>query len=72
MIIDPHYPKIILAFDYQGHKIQIERDLFEGQYIYAAWVNYDLSHALAVPYARTCSEAVKKAKQWIDNTNLRK
>ncbi len=72
MIIDPHYPKIILAFDYQGHKIQIERERFSGQYIYAAWVNYDLSHALAVPYARTCSEAVKKAKQWIDNTNLRK
>jgi len=71
MIIDPHYPKIILAFDYRGHKIQIERDRFEGEYIYAAWVNCDLNSALAVPYAKTCSEAVKKAKQWIDNKSFR-
>ena len=66
MIIDPHYPKMILAFDYRGCQIEIERDELEGRKIYAAWVNCARGDAVAVPYASTSSEAVKKAKQWID------
>ncbi|MGF1487628.1 MAG: hypothetical protein ACFBSE_11115 [Prochloraceae cyanobacterium] len=67
MILDPHYPKIILTFDYHNCVVKIERDEFEGRNIYAAWVNFDRGCAVAVPYASTSSEAVKKAKYWIDN-----
>jgi hypothetical protein len=63
---DPHYPKIILSFFYRGCKVEIESDRFNGQEIYAAWVNYELGCAVAVPTAITRMEAVKKAKRWID------
>ena len=65
-MIEPHYPKIIMSFTYGKCKIEIERDTFNKQDIYAAWVNYDLSCAMAVPFATTPAEAVKKSKQWID------
>jgi hypothetical protein len=65
-MIDPHYPKIILSFAYRGCKIEIDRDELDGQYIYAAWVNYDRGFAVAVPIAMTQIDAIRKAKRWID------
>jgi hypothetical protein len=67
MIIDPHYPKVILTFTYQGHRIEIERDTdeFDGE-TYAAWVNHAKGCAIAVPLAMTRMDAVRKAKQWVD------
>ena len=63
---DPDYPKIILSFTYRGFTVEIDRDDFEGQDIYAAWVNHAQGSAVAVPCAITPTEAVKKAKRWID------
>jgi hypothetical protein len=63
---DPDYPNIILSFNYRGFKIEIDRDEWQGQNIYAAWVNYDLGCAVAVPCALTSVEAVRNAKEWID------
>ncbi|MEO1428442.1 MAG: hypothetical protein AAFS12_09320 [Cyanobacteria bacterium J06632_19] len=65
-MIEPHYPKIMMSFEYRECKIQIERDTFHKQNIYAAWVNYDRGCAIAVPYALTPAEAIQKSKQWID------
>ena len=65
-MIEPHVPQIIMSFTYRDYKIQIERDKFNKQDIYAAWVNYDKGCAIAVPYAATATEAVRKSKQWID------
>lgn len=65
-MIEPHYPKIIMSFTYRECKVQIERDTFNQQDIYAAWVNHDAGCAIAVPYAATPNEAIKKSKQWID------
>lgn len=65
-MIDPHYPKIILSFAYRGFVVEIDRDRFGGEDIYAAWGNYELGCAIAVPFAPTPTEAVKKAKKWID------
>lgn len=66
MTIDPHYPKIILSFAYRGFWLEIDRDRFDGENIYAAWANYDLGCAIAVPFAATPTEAIKKAKKWVD------
>jgi hypothetical protein len=65
-MIEPHYPKIIMSFTYRECKIQIERDKFNTQDIYAAWVNHDKGCAIAVPYAANPTEAIRKSKQWID------
>ncbi|MEM7553331.1 MAG: hypothetical protein AAF378_04390 [Cyanobacteria bacterium P01_A01_bin.84] len=65
-MINPHYPKIILSFTYRGFKIEIERDKFNGQDIYAAWVDYEFGSAIAVPFAHTVLDAVKKSKEWVN------
>lgn len=55
-----------MSFEYRECKIQIERDTFNKQNIYAAWVNYATGCAIAVPYAANPTEAIIKSKQWID------
>lgn len=64
--IDPHYPQIILAFTYRGFKVEIDRDESDEHSTYAAWANYEQGCAVAVPSAVTPTEAIRKAKQWID------
>ena len=66
LMIEPHYPQIILSFVYRGCKIQIDRDELDGHCIYAAWVNHEGGCAVAVPSAMTPMDAIKRAKQWID------
>jgi hypothetical protein len=50
---DPDYPNIILSFNYRGFKIEIDRDEWQGQNIYAAWVNYDLERKQRKIYERS-------------------
>ncbi|MGF1458293.1 MAG: hypothetical protein ACFBSG_04635 [Leptolyngbyaceae cyanobacterium] len=66
MIIDPHYPNIILAFAYRESKIEIEKTQWEGVTAYAAWVSHETGTAVAVPKAWTRIEAIQQAKQWVD------
>lgn len=66
MIIEPHYPHILLSFAYRGCTIKIDRDEVEGKSTYAAWVDYERGCAVAVTSAITPQEAIKKAKKWID------
>ncbi len=65
-MLDPHYPKIILAFTYRRFRVEIDRDEWEGREIYAAWVNHDLGSAMAVPYAPSVQSAIRQAKHWCD------
>ena len=62
----PSYPEIILSFAYRGCKVEIDRDELDGYCNYAAWVNHDQGCAVAVPSAMTTTDAVRRAKQWID------
>ncbi len=59
-MIEPHVPKIIMCFTYRECFLQIERDKFSKQDIYAAWVNHNKGCAIAVPYAATLNEAIRK------------
>ncbi|MGB3640600.1 MAG: hypothetical protein WBA39_23950 [Rivularia sp. (in: cyanobacteria)] len=56
----------MMSFTYRECKVQIERDKFGEQDIYAAWVNHNQGCAMAVPYAITPAEAIRKSKLWID------
>ncbi len=66
MILEPHYPKKILSFNYQGFDIEISIDEEEEEITYAAWIGYDYGWAMATPLARSRSEAIRKAKQWVE------
>lgn len=65
-MIEPDYPHIVLAFDYKGWKVEIDQGEMDGLATYAAWANYPLGCVVAVPYASSRQEAVKRAKRWID------
>ena len=65
-MIDPDYPKVILAFAYRDFEIKISRDEWQGQYIYTAWADYRLGSAIAVPCAITTKLAIRNAKRWVD------
>ncbi|MDB9527710.1 hypothetical protein PN498_17075 [Oscillatoria sp. CS-180] len=66
MIIDPHYPDIVLAFPYRGLTIEIEQGSSDNLTTYAAWVNYETGCAVAVPRAWTRADAIQRAKRWVD------
>ena len=66
MIIDPHYPHIVLTCPYREFTIELEQSVWQDVTTYAAWVNYDKGSAVAVPKAWTRADAIKRAKQWID------
>ncbi len=63
---NPDYPHIVVSFDYRGFMIQVDQSEFEGQPIYAAWVNHDWGCAIADPCALSRKEAVRNAKRWVD------
>ncbi|MEM6838455.1 MAG: hypothetical protein AAF609_16555 [Cyanobacteria bacterium P01_C01_bin.120] len=66
MIIDPHYPHIVLKFSYREVYIEIEQTTWQDVTAYTAWVDYQTGSAVAVPKAWTRSDAIQKAKRWID------
>ena len=67
MLIDPpDYPHIVLSFMYRNWKIEIDQSTFESQTIYAAWANHDQGCAVAVPFAPSRAEAIRRAKAWVD------
>lgn len=63
---NPDYPHIILSFSYRGFIIQVDQSDFEGQPIYAAWVDYDMGYAMAEPCALSRKKAIRNAKRWVD------
>ncbi|NJN32623.1 MAG: hypothetical protein HC824_21050 [Synechococcales cyanobacterium RM1_1_8] len=61
----PHYPQIVLKFDYQGWNVEIEQDDEDGVITYSAWANSEHSSVVAVPCARSCKEAIARSKHWV-------
>jgi len=67
IIIDPHYPKKILAFTDRGFEIEISVDEDEEEGItYTAWIGYDYGWAMATHAETTKNQALRKAKRWVD------
>ena len=65
-MIDPDYPHIVLSFIYHEVRIEIAQGDLDGQCIYTVWVDYDTGCAVAVPCAYSRTEAVRKAKKWVN------
>ncbi|MGF1604509.1 MAG: hypothetical protein ACFCU8_21370 [Thermosynechococcaceae cyanobacterium] len=63
---DPDYPHIVLTFDYRGWKVELDQGEMDGQTTYSVWANHAFGCAVAVPYATSRKEAIRRAKQWID------
>ena len=63
---NPDYPRIVLAFDYRGFTIEIDRGQDNGTAVYAAWVSYATGCRIAEPHAPTPRLAIKRAKRWVD------
>ena len=68
-MIEADFPHIILTFEYKGWKVEIDQGKMNGVATYTAWANYKLGCAVAVPYASSRKEAVRRVKQWIDHRN---
>ncbi|MCL2929533.1 MAG: hypothetical protein MGG37_16615 [Trichodesmium sp. MAG_R01] len=68
-MIEPDFPHIILTFEYQGWKVEIDQGEMNGSATYAVWANYNNGCVVAVPLASSRQEAVRRAKQWINTRN---
>ncbi|MBF2036536.1 MAG: hypothetical protein IGR92_13935 [Leptolyngbyaceae cyanobacterium T60_A2020_046] len=64
---EPDYPHIVWAFNYRGWKLEIDRSETEGQVAYAVWASHADGCAIAVPYAPTQAEAIRRGKRYVDS-----
>jgi hypothetical protein len=65
-MMNPDYPHIVLTFDYKGWKVELDQGEMWGCPTYSVWASHNLGCAVAVPYAISRKEAIRRAKQWID------
>jgi len=63
---DPHFPHIVLSFEYRGFTLDLEQGDDNGIPIYSVWANHDWGCAVAVKAVVSRSEAICKAKQWVN------
>lgn len=63
---DPHFPKIVMSFDYRGFTLELEQGEDNGVPIFSVWANHDFGSAVAVTGVVSRSEAIYKAKQWVN------
>jgi hypothetical protein len=64
--IFPDYLDIVLSFEYRGWRLQLDQSEWNGQTIYSVWADCQLATAVAIPCAYSRSEAIKRAKKWVD------
>jgi len=65
-IATPHFPAVVLAFDYRGMQVEITTSYDQGRQVYSAWVGYPTGSAVAVPRADSREGAIARAKKWIN------
>ena len=63
---DPHFPNIVMSFDYRGFTLDLEQGEDDGIPVFSVWANHDFGYAVAVPGVVSRSEAIYKAKQWVN------
>ena len=66
MMIDVDYPTIVLSFTYRNFKLQLDQTDWQGNQVYSVWAHHAEGCAVAVPCAATRTEAVHRAKHWVD------
>jgi hypothetical protein len=63
---NPHFPHIIMSFDYRGFTLDLEQGDDNGVPVFSVWANHEWGSAVAVPGVVSRSEAIYKAKQWVN------
>ncbi|WOD37818.1 hypothetical protein [Nodosilinea sp. E11] len=66
LFADPDYPHVVLSFDYRGFRLELDQSTENGVLMYAVWATYDRGCAVAVPGVISRSEAIFKARRWVD------
>lgn len=66
MILNPDFPHIIWSFTYRDWRLEIDQSEDNGQIFYSVWANYKMGCAIAVPCALSRTEAIKRAKKYVD------
>jgi hypothetical protein len=66
LFADPDFPHVVLSFDYRGFRLELDQSTEDGVPIYAVWATYATGCAVAVPGVVSRSEAIYKARQWVD------
>ena len=65
-MLNPNFPHIIWSFTYRGWRLEVDQSEDDGQIVYSVWANYNVGCAVAVPLALSQTEAIKRAKQYVD------
>jgi hypothetical protein len=63
---NPDFPNIVMSFDYRGFTLELDQNEDNGTTIYSVWANHPGGFSVAVPGVVSRSEAIYKAKQWVD------
>ncbi|MGB3137809.1 MAG: hypothetical protein WBG38_06175 [Nodosilinea sp.] len=66
LIVDPDYPHVVLSFTYRGFHLALDQSTDSGVPMYAVWASHDRGCAVAVPGVVSRTEAIYKAKRWVD------
>ena len=66
LFADPDFPHVVLSFQYRGFRLELDQSTESGVPLYAVWATHDTGCAVAVPGVFSRSEAIYKAKRWVD------
>ena len=66
LFADPDYPHVVLSFTYRGFYLELDQSTEDGLPLYAVWATHDRGCAVAVPGVISRTEAIYKAKRWVD------
>ncbi|MEO1070142.1 MAG: hypothetical protein AAFW95_13660 [Cyanobacteria bacterium J06638_6] len=66
LFADPDYPHVVLSFAYRGFHLELDQSSENGIPLYAVWATHAGGSAVAVPGVVSRSEAIYKARRWVD------
>jgi hypothetical protein len=66
LFAEPDYPHVVLSFEYRGFRLELDQSSEDGVPMYAVWATYATGCAVAVPGVVSRSEAIYKARRWVD------
>jgi len=65
-MLNPDFPRIIWSFTYREWRLDVDQSEENGQIFYSVWANYEMGCAVAVPCALTRTDAIRRAKKYVD------
>lgn len=65
-VADPDYPHVVMAFTYRDVRLELDASVEDGVTWYAVWATHSAGYAIAVPGVISRTEAIYRAKRWVD------